>query len=292
VAREAESVNHARRVRRRADHRQQVIGLGLHAGPCADDPHVAHARKEIGGRARALRQLAVVDRAKLGVEIGLSLQTAANDERALPRLLEGQRAPDRADDRIEQRRQPFGDDHHRRLHAERNVVADERGDTCGPGARCIDDGRRDETLFAGADQPVGALAFDRGDAAALVDCHARGLAASTKRTECSMRIGRAVPPRHQRTNAMRAQRGHEPAQLGRVDDFFVRIAKLPQLRRAVVQIGQMSFGFRNPDLAVRMKAASVANDRLDAMPHVHRFQRDRHFRQVAAERADAGGGRT
>ncbi len=141
------------------------------------------------------------------------------------------------------------------------------------------------------DQPVGAVALDRGDAATLVDRHAGRLAAAAKRAQGAVRIGRAVPPRHQRADTMRAQRRNEPAQLRTIDDLFMRVAELPHLRRALVQLRQMLFGLRNPDLAVRVKAATVADDRLDAMPHVHRFERDRHLGEIAAKRADAGGGR-
>ena len=264
VAREAEGMEEARRVRRGADDRQVVRRLRLDAAPAAHDAHAAHAREEIDRGLRALR------------EVGDSRRSCCSRSRSArpcrpppitsvpwPVCLNESARPTALTTGSSSGGSALGDDHHRGARAERDLVADQRREARGPGAGGVDDDRALEARRRRrrtASRRRGARAPTTPPPSTISTPAASRRAREGERG--AVGIGGAVasrPPARRRSAG--ASAGTQPAQLRRVDDLLVLVAERAHRLAARSSVAQLRRGLGDLHLAVGVEAAIVADER-------------------------------
>jgi hypothetical protein len=77
-----------------------------------------------------------------------------------------------------------------------------------------------------------------------------------------------------------------------VADLFVSVSDSTHAGRALPERRHVLVALRDAQLTVRMETAVISDDRPDVMPHLHGFEGNRDFGDVAIERAYAGRGCT
>ena len=102
-------------------------------------------------------------------------------------------------------------------------------------------------------------------------------------------IGRAVAPRHHAAGAGFGHGGHQPPQLGCVNQLLVDETEGVQFRDAGAACLELCVILRDQNLAVAFEAAVVIKKLLNPLPDSHRADRKRNLGDVPCELTDASG---